>query len=209
MSLVAQQLACTRGGRELFRLPALHVAAGDALRIAGDNGAGKTSLLRILCGLSSPAHGSLTWQGQEVGRIREQFCRALTYIGHPGAIKDDLSACENVLLAQRLCGNPVTRAQVYAALDQSGLDAVADLPTRVLSQGQKKRVSLTRLQLCSAGLLWILDEPFAALDQSAQLQLTGVLNRHLEKGGMLVYSTHQEMILQAGNNLTLTLGAAC
>jgi heme exporter protein A len=209
MTLTAQQLACTRGERDLFDALDIELHAGDAMRIAGNNGAGKTSLLRILCGLAAPTSGTVFWDGVAIASMREQFCRQLTYLGHLSGIKDDFTAHENVMMACALAGNPVSRNAVYDALERTGLGAQADLPTRVLSQGQKKRVALTRLQFCRATPLWILDEPFAALDQHAQLLLTETLNQHLDNNGMLAYSTHQEMTLRARRNVTLELAAPC
>lgn len=209
MTLKAQQLACTRGERDLFSALDLELTTGEALRIAGNNGAGKTSLLRILCGLAVPTHGAVSWDGFNITSMREQYCRQLTYVGHLNGIKEDFTACENVVMSCAIAGIPVSTNAVYDALARTGLDAVADLPARVLSQGQKKRVTLTRLQFCAGTPLWILDEPFAALDQNAQSQLTETLNQHLDNQGMLIYSTHQEMLLRARRNLTVELKASC
>ena len=207
--LQGRALACTRGERTLFDGLDLDLQGGEALRIGGDNGAGKTSLLRILCGLSTPNAGTVSWGGVAIGTMREDFCRQLTYIGHLSGIKDDLSACENLLLSLRLTGKTIERKAAYSALAQMGLDEQADLPTRVLSQGQKKRAALTRLLFSGPTPLWILDEPFAALDQAAQQQLTEIMNRHLDDNGMLIYSTHQEITLSAKNTITLMLREPC
>jgi len=209
MTLQARELTCTRGERELFRSVALTLSAGDALRIAGNNGAGKSSLLRILCGLTMPTTGVVSWEGVDIRQSREQYCRQLTYIGHLSGIKDDLTACENVLMSARIAGIRLDQKAALAALERMGLGAQADLPARVLSQGQKKRVALTRLQYANVAPLWILDEPLAALDQDAQQHLTGMLNHHLELRGMLVYTTHSEISLRARKKLTVTLDARC
>ena len=209
MTLRAQQLACTRGERALFDGLDVELRRGDAVRIVGNNGSGKTSLLRILCGLSTPTHGSVLWDGIAIASIREQFNRQLTYLGHLNGIKDDLTACENVMLATRLSGNRIDRNAAIAILEQIGLGAQINLPTRVLSQGQKKRVALARLPFCSATPLWILDEPFVALDTDAVQVLVETINQHLDGGGMLAYSTHQEITLNAHRSAALHLNAPC
>ena len=193
MTLQAHQLACARGARLLFSELSFELLPGEALRVAGSNGSGKTSLLRMLCGLARPAAGEVRWQGADVRATRAEFGAALLYLGHLNGVKDDLAAWENVLVAATLAGRPVGRDAAYAALDGLGLGELADLPTRVLSQGQRKRVALARLQLCTENLLWILDEPFTALDQEAVQALCGTLSAHLARGGMLVYTTHQDV----------------
>jgi len=209
MTLKAQQLACTRGERALFLALDLELRPGDALRVAGKNGAGKTSLLRILSGLSTPNAGTVNWDGENISRIREQYNRQLTYLGHLPGIKDDLTAGENVMLAVKLSGNRIERKAAALALEQVGLGAQVNLPARVLSQGQKKRVALARLPFCSATPLWISDEPFVALDQDAVHWLTETISQHLSHDGMLAYSTHQEINLRAQRNLTLHLQTPC
>ena len=211
MTLHAFQLACTRGDRQLFNDINFELNPGEALRVAGSNGSGKTSLLRMLCGLSSPASGEVRWSGQNIRSVREEFACQLLYLGHANGVKDDLSAWENVLVSATLSGNRVTRADAYQALNQLGLARAADLPTRALSQGQRKRVALARLPLSSAAPLWILDEPFTALDQHAVTELCGTLNHHLAHGGMVIYTTHQEIDLTAGRTqrLDLSRDSAC
>ena len=211
MSLQTRQLACTRGERALFARLDMAVEAGHALRILGSNGSGKTSLLRLLCGLAMPTAGVVLWNGQNIRSSREEFNRQLTYLGHAPAIKDDLLAWENLLVAATLAGQPLNRDDAYNALDRLGLEQAADLPVRVLSQGQRKRVALARLQFCTHTPLWILDEPFVALDQASVVQLQQVMNRHLDQNGMIVFTTHQEVALTDGRLHTLDLnqGEAC
>lgn len=208
MTLHAYQLACTRGERQLFNDIDFEIKPGDAMRVAGTNGSGKTSLLRMLCGLAFPAAGEVRWNGRNIRSVREEFGGQLMYLGHANGVKDDLAAWENVVVASTLSGNAVTRAQACEALDQLGLARAVDLPTRALSQGQRKRVALARLRLRKAAPLWILDEPFTALDQSAVTQLCGTLNDHLAHGGMLIYTTHQEIALSAQRLLRLDLSGA-
>ena len=205
MTLQAYQLACTRGERELFSDINFDINAGDAMRVAGTNGSGKTSLLRLLSGLAFPAAGEVRWGGRKLRAVRDEFCSQLIYLGHANGVKDDLLAWENIVISSTLAGNPVSRDQAYAALDQLGLARAADLPTRALSQGQRKRVALARLQLGMKTPLWILDEPFTALDQKAVTALCGTLNQHLAQGGMVMYTTHQEIDLSAQRLLYLDL----
>lgn len=211
MTLQVYQLACTRGERQLFDDINFEINAGDAMRVAGINGSGKTSLLRMLCGLAFPVAGEVRWSGRNIRTVREEFGSQMIYLGHANGVKDDLLAWENIVIAASLSGSPVSRDQAYAALDQLGLARVADLPTRALSQGQRKRVALARLWLCMKTPLWVLDEPFTALDQNAVSQLCGTLNQHLAHGGMVVYTTHQEIELSAKRLLCLDLSleASC
>lgn len=211
MTLQAHQLTCVRGERRLFRGVDFDIEAGDALRVVGANGSGKTSLLRILCGLTQPAEGEVRWHGRGIAALREDFCRNLIYLGHANGVKDDLLAWENIVVASTLSGNPVTQGDAIDALKQLGLGRAAGLPTRVLSQGQRKRVALARLQLSTSAPLWILDEPFTALDQNAVSQLCGTIDRHLARGGMVIYTTHQDVDLTArrARRLDLSLGKVC
>jgi heme exporter protein A len=206
MTLQGYQLACSRGERHLFTDVNFEIESGDALRIAGTNGSGKTSLLRLLCGLTHPAAGEVRWNGENVRRARDEYCSELIYLGHANGVKDDLAAWENLTFNATLSGHPITSQQAWDALDLLGLDEVGHLPTRSLSQGQRKRVALARLWLDNAPRLWILDEPFTALDRDAVDQLCRRLEHHLSSGGLVVYTTHQEITLGAGRMLQLDLG---
>lgn len=208
MTLHAHQLACVRGERQLFNGINFEINPGDALRIVGTNGSGKTSLLRMLCGLAVPAAGEVRWQGAAIRKLREEFHRKLIYLGHANGVKDDLLAWENVVVASTLSGSPVNQDDACDALEQLGLGQAIYLPTRSLSQGQRKRVALARLRLGMAMPLWILDEPFTALDQSAVSQLCSTLNTHLSQGGIVIYTTHQEVNLTARSSLCLDLNKA-
>ena len=205
MTLQAYQLACTRGERELFDDINFDLDAGAAMHVVGANGSGKTSLLRMLCGLAYPAAGEVRWHGRNIRAAREEFGSELVYLGHANGVKDDLLAWENVVVACTLSGHPVSRSEACAALEQLGLAGATELPTRALSQGQRKRVALARLQLSTKTPLWILDEPFVALDRDAVTQLCALLNLHLALGGMLIYTTHQEVNLSAQRLLRLDL----
>jgi heme exporter protein A len=183
-------LGCERGGRPLFATQSFSLQAGQAMHIEGDNGSGKTSLLRMVCGLSQPASGEVHWGGQSIAEVRAAFLRDLLYLGHSLGLKDELSALENLQTVSVLAGQPVSREQALQALQSQGLGAKAHLPLRVLSQGQKRRVALARLQVSKAKL-WVLDEPFVALDREAVEALQQVLQAHLQQGGLLLFTSHQ------------------
>jgi len=195
--LQADQLACVRGDRPLFRSLNFTVAAGSALHVAGANGTGKTSLLRLICGLSAPAQGDVRWNGESIRSLREEFYRDLVYIGHAPAVKDDLSAVENLLTSATLSGARVAADEARSALQKIGLAGREDLPTKVLSQGQRRRVALARLLLTARVPLWVLDEPFTALDKRAVNSLRQTIETHIRDGGMVIYTTHQEVEFEA------------
>lgn len=205
MSLQAHSLTCVRGDLQLFADLSFEIQPGDALWVSGTNGSGKTSLLRMLCGLAVPAAGEVRWEGRNIRRLRDEFCSKLVYIGHANGVKDDLMAWENLVVSTTLAGAPVTEDEAHTALQQLGLGRAADLPTRALSQGQRKRVALARLSLGLAMPLWILDEPFTALDKSAVAALCGTISKHLAGGGMVIYTTHQEIDLSAKRALRLDM----
>ena len=197
MTLHARGLACARGGRELFSAVDFELAAKEALWVRGRNGSGKTSLLRVVCGLAAPAGGEVRWRGHNVRRQPEDFHRGLLYIGHASAIKDDLTPTENILLGERLAGRAQDRRAVAKALDQIGLGPAAHRLVARLSQGQRKRVALARLYLQPAAALLVLDEPFNALDQHGTQLLCTALQQQLERGAVVVYTAHQVIELQA------------
>lgn len=183
-------LGCERGGRPLFATQSFSLEAGQAMHIEGDNGSGKTSLLRMVCGLSQPASGEVRWGGQAIAQVRSAFFHDLLYLGHSLGLKDELSAVENLQTTSVLAGQPISREQAFQALKSQGLGSRAHLPLRVLSQGQKRRVALARLQVSKAKL-WVLDEPFVALDGAAVQALQQVLQAHLQQEGILLFTSHQ------------------
>ena len=191
--LEARHLECTRGERRLFTDLSFKLGRGQLLRVAGANGSGKTSLLRIMCGLLAPSAGELRWRGKSIRAEREEYSRNLVFIGHLNALKDDLTALENLQVAAALAGMSAEAKRMLAALERFGVDHCAELPAKVLSQGQRRRVALARLELSAAVPLWILDEPFSALDVAAVMELEGLLAAHLASGGMVVLTTHQEV----------------
>ena len=202
--LEATDLACTRGTRRLFEAVSFVLPRGEVLRVRGENGSGKTSLLRILAGLSPAAHGEVRWNDRPIRRQREEYAAEMVFIGHSNALKDDLTAAENLRYAAALAGVAASRVRIGAALAEEGLARAADLPVQWLSQGQKRRVALVRLALCGARRLWILDEPFSGLDRGAVTRLAARVSAHVRDGGVVVYTTHQEIDLcLPGRNLDL------
>lgn len=204
-SLELQQVSCARGGRLLFSGVSWRLEAGQWLKVSGDNGAGKTSLLRLVCGLLAAEAGQLLWRGEPVAGQRERLGRESLYLGHAPAIKDDLTALENLRSACALAGDPVGDLQALAALDQAGLGALAHQPVRRLSQGQRRRCALARLPLSRQRPLWVLDEPFNALDAGACDWLAGQVHSHLAAGGLAILTSHQPTALEATRHQELTL----
>jgi heme exporter protein A len=192
--LEAVDLECARGGRILFRGLSFALKERELLRIAGANGRGKTSLLRILCGLLSPTAGEVRWKGEPVGPQREEYSRRLVYLGHAPAVKDELTAAENLSIACRLAGNARSSGEVSAAL--RALAVPEGVFVKALSQGQRRRAALARLALSQAVPLWLLDEPFAALDAQAARLVEQLVGEHVGQGGSVVYTTHQEARLE-------------
>lgn len=187
-------LACHRGKRRLFQDLTLHVSAGTGLIVQGANGSGKTSLLRMLAGLTPPAAGQVCWNGIPIRQLCDAYRAQLLYCGHLNGLKDELSAEENLMAAAALSGRPVSTTMVRSALQEVGLGRCEHLPSRVLSQGQKRRVMLARL-LLDQRALWILDEPLTALDANAIAWLSRVIDWHLQQGGLVVMTSHQDISL--------------
>ncbi len=202
--LEAVALSCERDWRLLFERLDLQVAAGDMLQIAGPNGSGKTSLLRLLSGLMQPTAGAVMLKGQALDSQRGELARNLLWIGHAAGIKGLLSAEENLTW---LCAlhQPATREAIWQALAAVGLRGFEDVPCHTLSAGQQRRVGLARLFL-SPPPLWILDEPFTALDKAGVAQLEGHLAVHCEAGGMVVLTTHHTLVEKPAGFRELDLG---
>ena len=199
LGLRVEKLACTRGSRQLFDNLSVEVRPGELLRVHGANGAGKTSLLRMLCGLMEPTEGQILWRGRKVTALREAFGRELIYLGHAAALKDDLSPIENLQAASTLAGQTISLQEARRALIDAGLRGHENTLVRRLSQGQRKRSALARLVLANSAPqltpLWVLDEPFNALDSMATAWLSSLMQDHLQRQGMVVLTSHQSVPL--------------
>lgn len=192
--LTARNLECIRGEHRLFSNLSFSVNPGELMFVGGPNGSGKTSLLRLLCGLSLPDDGEIYWNGTDIRELGGDYRDVMTYLGHLGGIKDDLTAIENLRISCALAGCEIDEDQAADALGQIGLAGREMLPARVLSQGQRRRVALARL-LVARTKLWILDEPLTALDVAAVELIKGILEHNLAEGGMVIMTTHQEIVM--------------
>lgn len=203
--LEAIRLGCTRGDNLLFTDLGFRAEPGTLVRITGPNGCGKTSLLRLLCGLRKPDAGDVLWSGESIFHSKEAFHRDLTYIGHANGLKDELLVMENLRFAASVNGIHLGDDEIFEALKRVGLEQLADMPVGTLSSGQRRRVTLTRLML-SYARQWILDEPFVALDQSSVVSLVKMLEAHVETGGSVVYTSHEDVPIHASRSKNIRLG---
>ena len=200
--LEARSLTCSRGDARLFRDLSFGVAAGEWLAVRGPNGSGKTTLLRCIAGLTRPDAGDVLWNGEVTTRQRARFRAELLHAGHLDAIKDDLSAEENLKSALALRGIDAGAEAIRSALGDTGLDKRRHLPARRLSAGQRRRIGLARLMLDPAPL-WTLDEPLTALDDSGQALFGTLLARHLARGGVALIATHHALDAPAARELRM------
>ncbi len=192
--LSVQNLSCTRGYRELFTDLNFELDSGQVLRVEGENGSGKTSLLRILAGLAQPEEGKVLWQGQGIKDPDGQYFQNLLYLGHKPGIKFELTPVENLCMSKALFGSK-TQNGIEEALYQVGLYGFEDVTSGNLSAGQKRRVALAQL-LLSQAKIWILDEPYTSLDIAAVAFLEGVFARHIQAGGILLITSHQPVTVE-------------
>lgn len=206
-ALRAHGLACARGDRTVFSGLAFELANGGLLRIGGPNGSGKTSLLRMVCGLLEPAAGTIDWNGAPARALGEDYHRDLAYVGHLNGAKDELDVFENLAHAARSAGLPATPDDVTAALREYSLDRLAGLQCKFLSQGQKRRLALARLRLCMSRALWVLDEPFVAIDVAGIEVVRLMIEEHLRGGGLVVLTTHQEIEIASASAQRIELSA--
>ncbi len=192
--LQARVLTCVRGERQLFSNLDLSLSAGQCLHVRGENGVGKTSLLRLLTGLSKPEVGDILFCGLSIFHDSESYRRNLLFLGHRDALKEDLTALENLEMYAALDDVELSTEQALATLWRFGLKGREDLPVNCLSAGQKKRVLMARMVTRQASV-WILDEPFNALDSSAVLVLQDLIAEHLSEGGLVVLTSHQDLAI--------------
>ena len=204
--LTVDKLVGIRGDRLLFDKLNFNLSNGSVLYLQGANGSGKTTLLRTICGLSKPYEGAINWCGENINSLAEEYSKHVLYIGHLAGIKEDLTALENLRFSLTLSGTDISKNNATEVLKRLGLANGLNLPTRMLSQGQKRRVALARLWLQDLPL-WILDEPFTALDASATSLLKQKIEAFANDGGIVVMTTHQEVVMSVPKFEQLRLDA--
>lgn len=202
--LEVSNLACSRGDHRLFSGLSFTLQPGEIMQVQGENGSGKTSLLRTLCGFLLPDEGDILWRGESTRDLAEDYCAEMLYLGHLNAIKDELSALENLRISAGLSGVELDEKEAIAALRRMGLKGRELLPTKVLSQGQRRRVALARMLVTDAKL-WILDEPLTALDVGAVALIESLLAEHLAREGMVIFTTHQPLRVTGREMRSLSL----
>ncbi|WP_210395709.1 cytochrome c biogenesis heme-transporting ATPase CcmA [Motiliproteus sediminis] len=201
--LEANNLFCERDERVLFEQLSFTLNAGEILQVEGPNGSGKTTLLRILAGLSTAFEGELSWKGEPMSDVRDDFRASMLYFGHLPGVKATLTAEEN--LRWYCAVHPLTRIEgVHEALAKVGLRGYEDVPCHSLSAGQNRRVSLARLYFSEAPL-WVLDEPFTAIDKRGVAEKEALIAAHAAKGGSVILTTHHELAIR-DNVRQLALG---
>lgn len=188
--LKLDNIACERGETRLFEGCSLTVVSGEWVQIEGHNGIGKTSLLRILAGLSLPAEGEVLWNEVAIQKQRDQYYAELFYLGHHSGVKPELTPWENLRFFQKVQQLPQDDEAIWMALEKVSLIGREDLPASHLSAGQQRRVALAKLWLTQAKL-WILDEPFTAIDKKGVADLIAHIEQHCENGGMVIFTSHQ------------------
>ncbi|CAH9018974.1 cytochrome c biogenesis heme-transporting ATPase CcmA [Candidatus Nitrosacidococcus sp. I8] len=198
--LKVEGLSCRRGDRLLFKNISLTLNPGDIFEVTGQNGAGKTTLLRLLCGLLIPEKGNILWGNQPINKVKPTYYSNLAYVGHTDAIKADLTVSENLTIAKALNGGGI---EVKEALYQVGLLKLQSLPGRFLSAGQRRRLALARL-LVNRAELWLLDEPFTALDKEAVKTIASLLEVHGKNGGMVIFTSHHSVNVAGAQALNIS-----
>lgn len=204
--LEAINVGCIRGDRRLFSNVNFNLSPGGLLELRGPNGGGKTSLLRILCGLATPAEGEVRWNGTDSRRLREEYFGSLAYVAHLNGVKDELTALENLLVAERVSGRKQTKEEAEDTLAKVGLINQRHLPTRVLSAGQRRRLALARL-VASRATLWLLDEIVTSLDDKGVELVRKLISEHIEAGGLVIVATHQDLNLSSAGLQIINLAS--
>jgi heme exporter protein A len=201
--LEARAINAWRGDRHILRDVSFSVRSGEFLKVTGPNGVGKTTLLRVVCGLLPAEGGSIDWCGKPVEGARDEFHAQLGYLGHPNSLKSDLTARENLRFLAGL-RQELTAKDVDAALDRCGILSRGDLPARSLSAGQKRRLALARLLLAEASL-WVLDEPVTNLDTAGIALVEELIQDHVQRGGLALAAAHQRLLDHSPNLRRLEL----
>ena len=202
--LEVKGLACARGEQKLFSGLSFQLAGGELMQVQGENGRGKTTLLRTLCGFIQPLEGEIQWHGKRIGELDEDYYANIIYLGHLNAIKDDLTALENLRVSSALSGCTISDSVAIAVLRRMGLRGRETFPVKLLSQGLRRRVALARL-LINKAPLWILDEPLTALDVSAVGLMQEMIGEHLRNNGIVIFTTHQPLEVSGAVLRRLTL----
>jgi heme exporter protein A len=192
-SLRFEKIHVWRGERHVLQGVSAEVGPRELLHISGPNGTGKTTLLRVVSGLLRPEQGTVTWLGQPIAASRADYQAALAYASHEPALKADLTALENLRFAVGL-KRRISSQEIYAAMERTGVAACADLPARVLSAGQRRRVAMARVLAMSASV-WLLDEPYTNLDAAGTDLVSGLLQAHIDGGGLALVVAHHELEL--------------
>jgi heme exporter protein A len=193
--LCVEKVHVWRGDRHVLKAVSLEVGPGELLHISGPNGTGKTTLLRVVSGLLRPEQGSVAWRGKSITSTPTDYQNELAYASHEPALKSDLTALENLRFMVGL-KRRVTSSDLRASLERTGVAGCADLPARVLSAGQRRRVAMARVLACRAAL-WLLDEPFTNLDASGTEVMSALLEEHIEQGGLALVVAHHDLNLSA------------
>lgn len=191
-TLSFNKLGCSKGGRQLFQNIDCTLEAGRWLHLSGANGVGKTSLLRMVCGLAPIESGEIFWNGAPIHSQRETYRQGLCYLGHLNALQESMTVNENLMFMAALGGFAPDAERTHAVLTRFGVGGRGQQLVRHLSQGQKRRVALSRLAL-SPARLWVLDEPFVAMDEAGVKMLANLIASHLADGGLAVLTSHQQV----------------
>jgi heme exporter protein A len=202
--LCVEKVHVWRGDRHVLQGVSLDLRSRELIHVSGPNGTGKTTLLRVVCGLLRPEQGRVSWLGQPISTVRAEYQAALAYASHEPALKGDLTALENLRFAVGL-KRRVSAGELRASLERTGVAACADLPARVLSAGQRRRVAMARVLAMSASV-WLLDEPFTNLDAAGTDLILGLLQSHVEQGGAALVVAHQDLKIDVAM-LRLELGS--
>ncbi|AKD38024.1 cytochrome c biogenesis protein CcmA [Pasteurella multocida subsp. multocida OH4807] len=190
--LKIENLACQRGDNILFTALNLVINSGDFVQIEGHNGIGKTSLLRIIVGLAQQLEGKVWWNNQPIQHQREDYQYDLLYLGHHSGVKPELTAWENLKFYQQISASEQGDEVLWLVLETVGLLGREDIPAAQLSAGQQRRIALARLWLSKAPL-WVLDEPFTAIDKKGVQVLTALFEQHVQQGGIVIFTSHQDV----------------